>query len=106
MGIGLLEMMGVVDVPKEMVQTSEEKLKVFSHIMDSMTKDELEDPKMIGSARMTRISRGSGRKTSEIRELLKKRDMIVDSETRRFSDLIDHAISRKSNITKNFSKLK
>lgn len=68
----VLEMVGMIDIPKDMVQTSEEKLRVFSYIMDSMTREELEDPKTIDSTRISRISKGSGRTPSEVKELLKQ----------------------------------
>ena len=40
--------------------------------MNSMTKAELEDPEIIDSSRIERISKGSGIQTSEIRELVKQ----------------------------------
>jgi signal recognition particle subunit SRP54 len=38
--------------------------------MDSMTKDELENPDKITSKRIERIAKGSGRTTSDVKELL------------------------------------
>ena len=40
--------------------------------MGSMTKQELEEPEEIGSARIDRIAKGSGTSNSEVRELLKQ----------------------------------
>jgi len=68
----VLEMLGVGSVPKEMVEESEEKLKTFKVIMDSMTKQELEHPEEIKSSRIKRIAKGSGRTEKEVRELLKQ----------------------------------
>ncbi|WNY25611.1 signal recognition particle protein Srp54 [Methanolapillus millepedarum] len=48
-----------------------QKMKVFKVIMDSMTEDELNDPKIISAHRISRIARGSGRSPDDIRELLK-----------------------------------
>lgn len=55
---------------KDLDATSE-KMKYYKVIMDSMTSAELDDPKMISSSRIHRISIGSGRTPEEIRELLK-----------------------------------
>ena len=51
---------------------SQEKLRRFRSIMDSMTNEELEDPKIIKAGRIIRIARGSGVPASEVRELLKQ----------------------------------
>ena len=59
-------------MPKEMLQVQEGKLKKWKIAMNSMTKKELEDPEIIDSSRIERISRGSGVQTSEIRELVKQ----------------------------------
>jgi len=50
----------------------EEKLKRWKYALDSMTPNELENPEILEkqTSRITRISRGSGVSTSEIRELL------------------------------------
>ncbi len=55
-----------------MLEVQEGKLKRWKTAMDSMTKDELENPEMIDSERIERISKGSGIPTSEIRELIKQ----------------------------------
>ncbi|MBS3105762.1 signal recognition particle protein Srp54 [Candidatus Woesearchaeota archaeon] len=59
-------------LPKEMLQVQEGKLKHWKIAMNSMTKAELEDPELIDSSRVERISRGSGIPTNEIRELVKQ----------------------------------
>jgi signal recognition particle subunit SRP54 len=40
--------------------------------MDSMTKDELEDPELIDSSRMERIAKGSGTSIADMRELIRQ----------------------------------
>ena len=59
-------------LPKEMLQVQEEKLHRWRHAMDSMTKEELENPDVFNVARINRISNGSGVKIGEIRELVKQ----------------------------------
>ncbi len=61
-----------LQLPKEMLDSQEGKIEVWKHIMDSCTKEELEDPEVISSTRVDRICKGSGRKPSEVRELLKQ----------------------------------
>ncbi len=63
-------------VSDEMFTVTQEKLKKYKYIMDSMTDKELEDPKHINSPRITRIARGSGTKYEEVRELLKYHKMM------------------------------
>ncbi len=58
-------------VSDEMFAVTQEKLKKYKYIMDSMTDKELEDPKHVNSPRITRIARGSGTRYEDVRELLK-----------------------------------
>jgi signal recognition particle subunit SRP54 len=46
-------------------------MRNYKIIMDSMTEDEMKDPKIIGGSRIKRISRGSGCSPEDVRELLK-----------------------------------
>lgn len=68
----VFEMLGLASMPEELVQTSEEKMKSYKFIMDSMTKKELQDPDLIKGERIKRIAKGSGRPEAEVRELLKQ----------------------------------
>jgi signal recognition particle subunit SRP54 len=69
---GLSDRLSEVDV--EMTQ---ERLGRFRVIMDSMTDEELQNPKSIKSSRVSRIARGSGTSTKQVRELLKQYDASV-----------------------------
>jgi signal recognition particle subunit SRP54 len=71
----LMEMipgMGQLKLPKEALKVQEDKLKKWKHAMNSMTKEELEDPELISSTRIDRIAKGSGVSSKDIRELLKQ----------------------------------
>lgn len=71
----LMEMipgLGQLKLPKEALEVQEGKLKKWKHVMNSMTKGELEDPEIIDSNRIDRIANGSGVDGSEIRELIKQ----------------------------------
>jgi len=59
-------------LPKDMLQVQEGKLKHWRYVLDSCTKEELENPEIITAERIKRISSGSGVPTSEIRELIKQ----------------------------------
>ncbi len=57
------------DVDPEELQR---KLARFHVIMDSMTDEELDNPKIIKSSRVLRVSRGAGVEQRDVRELLKQ----------------------------------
>ena len=59
-------------VPKDMLDVQEDKLKRWKFALQSMTKEELEDPDSIDPSRAQRISKGSGVTIEEIRGLLKQ----------------------------------
>jgi signal recognition particle subunit SRP54 len=65
-----------VDINDEMSQITEDKLKRFKVMMDSMTDEELIEPKIIGGSRLRRIARGSGTSTAEVNELIKYHRMM------------------------------
>jgi len=60
-----------IDFDDQMYQITEDKLKRFKAMMDSMTEEELNEPKIIGGSRLRRIARGSGTATAEVNELVK-----------------------------------
>ena len=70
--IDMIPGMGSVKLPKEMLDVQEGKLEKWRFAMDSMTKQELENPNLISAERIDRISAGSGLKIAEVRELLKQ----------------------------------
>ena len=61
-----------LQLPKEMLDVQEGKLDKWKICMQSMSKEELEDPEIITTGRIDRISKGSGIPTSTIRELIKQ----------------------------------
>ncbi len=63
---------GQMSLPKDMLKVQEGKLKLWKHSMNSMTKEELENPDIINAERIDRISKGSGTKTTDVRDLLKQ----------------------------------
>ena len=68
----VFSMLGLVDaLSDEEVEKLQIQLRNFHIIMDSMTREELENPKIIKSSRIKRIARGSGRSPDDVRALLK-----------------------------------
>lgn len=66
-GGGLLD-----ELPDDAMDVTEERMRDFEVIMDSMTEGELEDPGRIGQRRIERIARGSGTSNERVRELLEQ----------------------------------
>ena len=65
-----------VAVPEEQMRVGEEKLKRFKVIMQSMTPEELENPKMLNASRIRRVAQGSGTSEADGKELLKQYELI------------------------------
>jgi len=60
---------------EEQVIETQRKLKKFKVIINSMTTEELENPKIVKSSRIMRIARGSGTHQKDVRELIKQYNM-------------------------------
>jgi signal recognition particle subunit SRP54 len=59
-------------LPEADLDMAEERMDRFKYIIDSMTPEEREDPKIINASRTRRIARGSGTEEREVRELIKQ----------------------------------
>ncbi len=68
----VLGMIGMSDVPKEMVAQSEGKLKKYEAMINSMTEAEKEDALLLRKniKRIERVAQGSGSSVNEVREFL------------------------------------
>jgi len=70
----LKKLMGMVpggmNIPDDAMETAEKRLDSWRVIIQSMTKEEVEDPKLVDSSRARRIARGSGRNEKEVKELI------------------------------------
>lgn len=63
---------GQLKLPKEVLQTQEGKLEKWKFAMQSMTKEELEEPDTIDAERTDRIAKGAGLSAKDVRELVKQ----------------------------------
>jgi signal recognition particle subunit SRP54 len=59
-------------MPTDEVENAEERLKNWKVIIQSMTQEEKDDPKVLNRSRIQRVARGSGRDEREVRELIKQ----------------------------------
>ena len=69
--IGMIPGMGY-KIPDEMLNTAEGRLEKWRVMIQSMTPEEKENPKIFNASRMKRVARGSGTNEKEVKELLKQ----------------------------------
>ncbi len=71
---GVMEMIPGLghNVPENLMQLQEEKMKKFKYIIDSMTNEEKDNPEIIHSSRIKRIAKGSGTSEKDVRDLIKQ----------------------------------
>ncbi|MEM2369414.1 MAG: signal recognition particle protein Srp54 [Candidatus Bathyarchaeia archaeon] len=58
------------EIPEDVANIAEEKLKKWRVIIQSMTPEERENPQMINASRVRRIARGSGTSEKDVKDLL------------------------------------
>ncbi|MEM2142627.1 MAG: signal recognition particle protein Srp54 [Candidatus Thorarchaeota archaeon] len=80
----ILEHFGRYSIPEGVAELQEENLRRFEVIMNSMTREELDNPAIIKSSRIERIARGSGTKPSDVKNLLKQYEQLKKT-IKRFS---------------------
>lgn len=61
---------GGYNLPDDAMENAEEKMDAWRVMIQSMTRNEVEEPKIIDSSRARRIARGSGRTEKEVKELV------------------------------------
>ena len=68
---------GIKDqLPDDAMDVTQDRLRNFEVIMDSMTDEELENPRSVGQSQIERIARGSGTDEETVRELLEQHKMM------------------------------
>jgi len=72
--------LGKAKIPTELLGAQEDKLKKWQHAIDSMTEEEIENPEILEkeTKRISRIAKGSGTSTTDIRQLLKQYKMLKE----------------------------
>ena len=59
-------------IPDEAVDVAEERLKKWRFIIQSMTREEKEEPKILNSPRVRRVSRGSGTSEKDVKDMIQQ----------------------------------
>ena len=67
---------GGANLPDDAMENAEERMDAWRVMIQSMTRDEVEEPKSIDSSRARRIARGSGRTEKEVKELVNQYTMM------------------------------
>lgn len=92
------EMLGMkMQLPKEMLDMTEEKLLGFGVIMDSMTVQEKKNPEVLNRSRIQRIAKGAGKTEAEVRELIKSYKQMA-SVFKKFRKLDEKALQKKGGL--------
>ena len=75
---GLIPGMSSVKIPEDKLGAQEDKVKKWEHIIKSMTQEEKENPEILQkqTSRISRVAKGAGVATSDVRSLLKQYDML------------------------------
>jgi len=66
----------LMPIDDDKIRVSEEKMRKWLAIMDSMTYEELRNPSILNRSRILRIARGSGTSPEDVKELLKYYEMV------------------------------
>ncbi len=97
-------------ISEEKLGAQEQKIKRWEHILNSMTQEEKKQPTIIlkQTKRISRIAKGAGVNTSDVRSLLKQyellQSMIKDSTKNNFSEGMDQKQMQK--MIKKLGKIK
>jgi signal recognition particle subunit SRP54 len=63
-------------LPDDAMDVTQRRMREFDVVMDSMTDEELENPRTVSKSRVRRIARGSGVDEETVRELLQQHKMM------------------------------
>ncbi|GAG15140.1 unnamed protein product, partial [marine sediment metagenome] len=107
---GLIPGMSSAKIPTDKLGAQEDKVKKWEHIIKSMTQEEKENPEILQkqTSRISRVAKGAGVNTSDVRSLLKQYDML-QSFVKDSSDMdMSQGMSQKQmqKLMKKFGKKK
>lgn len=103
--------LGKAKIPEDMLESQQEKIAKWEHILKSMTKEERENPELFDkqTSRIGRVAKGAGVNNSDIRALLKQYKMLQDLVKGGMSDMdMSKGFSQKQmqKMMKKFGKKK
>jgi len=85
---------GMMDqLPDDAMDVTQDRMRTFDVVMDSMTEPELENPRRVGQERVRRIARGSGTDEETVRQLLEQHKM-MDRTLSQFQGMGDGDMQR------------
>jgi len=85
---------GMMDqLPDDAMDVTQDRMRDFDVVMDSMTEAELEHPRAIGASQIERIARGSGKPEERVRELLQQHKM-MEQTIKQFQGMGDGDMQR------------
>ncbi|MDP3027175.1 MAG: signal recognition particle protein Srp19, partial [Nanoarchaeota archaeon] len=72
--------LGKAKIPDNLLGTQENKMKKWQHAINSMTEEEINNPELLEkqTSRLSRIAKGSGTSTSDIRQLIKQYKLLKE----------------------------
>lgn len=105
--ISLIPGLGKAKLPEKHLESQQEKIKHWKHSINSMTEEEIENPEILEkqTSRISRIAKGSGTSTSDIRALIKQYKMLkemITSQSQLQSGSLDQKTMMK--LAKKFGK--
>jgi signal recognition particle subunit SRP54 len=80
-------------LPDDAMDVTQRRMRDFDVVMDSMTEEELENPRMVGRSRVRRIARGAGVAEETVRELLQQHKM-MEQTIKQFQGMGDGDMQR------------
>ncbi|MGQ0637944.1 MAG: signal recognition particle protein Srp19, partial [Nitrososphaerota archaeon] len=79
-------------IKEDQLDQTEERMQKWRYIIQSMTKQEKDDPDLLNASRIKRIARGSGWSEHDVKELLKayknSKDMMKASKGRQMQGML------------------
>jgi len=85
---------GIKDqLPDDAMDVTQDRMRSFDVVMDSMTDDELENPRSVGASQTRRIARGSGQPEERVQELLEQHRM-MEQTLKQFQGMGDADMQR------------
>jgi signal recognition particle subunit SRP54 len=71
---------GLMDqLPDDAMDVTQDRMRNFEVVMDSMTEEEMANPRSIGASQVRRIAKGSGQDEDTVRELLDQHKMMAQT---------------------------
>ncbi len=105
---GLGALVGKSKLPENIFGNQEDKLKKWQHAINSMTEEEIENPEILEkqTSRISRIAKGSGTNSGDIRQLLKQYKLLKEFSQGGMPDDLSQGLSQKQlqKLAKKFGK--